>query len=160
MSNEVRWYQSLAWKFFLRTSLTILLIIGVLEFATSSVANRKARESAVSQMVSASQLVNEAFEQQGLQPSVAGFGLRGLRQAAQVSAEIAIRLAIEERFQVVGDKDGDRGHGYAAVQPPSITRLCPVMNEDASDARKTTPPAMSRGVPNRPIGVPDSMRWP
>ncbi|MDE3246563.1 MAG: hypothetical protein KGN80_10780, partial [Acidobacteriota bacterium] len=65
MSHEVRWYRSLAWKFFLRTSVTILVIIGVLVFITSTVANRKARESAGSQMISASQVVDRTFEQQG-----------------------------------------------------------------------------------------------
>ncbi len=65
MSNEVRWFRSLAWKFFLRTSLTILVIIGVLVFLTSAVANRKASESATSQMVSASQVVDRTFKQQG-----------------------------------------------------------------------------------------------
>ena len=65
MSHEVRWYRSLAWKFFLRTSVTILVIIGVLVFLTSTVANRKARESAGAQMLSASQVVDRTFEQQG-----------------------------------------------------------------------------------------------
>jgi serine/threonine-protein kinase len=65
MSREVRWYRSLAWKFFLRTSVTILVIIGVLVFITSTVADRKARESAGAQMTSASQVVDRAFEQQG-----------------------------------------------------------------------------------------------
>jgi serine/threonine-protein kinase len=65
MSHEVRWYRSLAWKFFLRTSVTILVIIGVLVFITSTVADRKARESAGAQMTSASQVVDRTFEQQG-----------------------------------------------------------------------------------------------
>lgn len=65
MSHEVRWYRSLAWKFFLRTSVTILVIIGVLVFITSTVAERKARESAEAQMISASQVVDRTFEQQG-----------------------------------------------------------------------------------------------
>ncbi|MBL0211275.1 MAG: protein kinase [Holophagaceae bacterium] len=65
MSREVRWYRSLAWKFFLRTSVTILVIIGVLVFITSTVADRKARESAGAQMLSASQVVDRTFEQQG-----------------------------------------------------------------------------------------------
>ncbi len=65
MSREVRWYRSLAWKFFLRTSVTILVIIGVLVYITSTVANRKARQSAGAQMISASQVVDRTFEQQG-----------------------------------------------------------------------------------------------
>ncbi len=65
MSQEVRWYRSLAWKFFLRTSITILVIIGVLVVITSTVADRKARDSAGAQMVSASQVVDRTFEQQG-----------------------------------------------------------------------------------------------
>ncbi len=65
MNHEVRWYRSLAWKFFLRTSVTILVIIGVLVFITSTVADRKARESAGAQMTSASQVVERTFEQQG-----------------------------------------------------------------------------------------------
>ncbi len=65
MSHEVRWYRSLAWNFFLRTSVTVLVIIGVLVFITSTVADRKARESAGAQMVSASQVIDRTFEQQG-----------------------------------------------------------------------------------------------
>src|SRR5580704_5972705 len=36
-----------------------------------------------------------------------------------------------------------------AVQPPSITRVCPVMREAAGEARKTTAPATSIGSPMR-----------
>src|ERR1700733_11343828 len=36
-----------------------------------------------------------------------------------------------------------------AVQPPSITNVCPVMSEAAGEARKTTAPATSIGSPMR-----------
>src|SRR6185437_11356831 len=52
------------------------------------------------------------------------------------------------------------GNPYSAPQPPSITRLCPVIKADASEARNTTPPAMSRGRANRPSGVRSSRRVP
>ena len=65
MSHEVRWYRSLAWKFFLRTSLTILAIVGVLVWITISQANKQARESAAAGMQAASQVADRTFEQQG-----------------------------------------------------------------------------------------------
>ena len=38
---------------------------------------------------------------------------------------------------------------YRAVQPPSMSRVCPVMSEAAGEARKTTAPATSMGSPIR-----------
>jgi len=42
---------------------------------------------------------------------------------------------------------------YCAVMPPSITSSEPVIQDDSSDARNSTPLAMSWAVPSRPIGV-------
>src|SRR5690606_39085292 len=42
---------------------------------------------------------------------------------------------------------------YLAVHPPSTKSALPVMNDDASEARKTTVPASSCGSPQRPIGI-------
>jgi hypothetical protein len=41
---------------------------------------------------------------------------------------------------------------YCAVMPPSITSSEPVTQDDSSDARNSTPLAISRAVPSRPIG--------
>ena len=48
-----------------------------------------------------------------------------------------------------------RPGAYAAVHPPSTSRLCPVTYDDAGPARNTAAPTMSASVPNRPMGV-----WP
>ena len=37
--------------------------------------------------------------------------------------------------------------------PPSITSVCPVMNDDASLARNTAGPAISSALAQRPIGM-------
>src|SRR4029453_19375582 len=42
---------------------------------------------------------------------------------------------------------------YRAVQPPSITKLAPVMRDAAGDARNTTAPATSSIRPIRPRGI-------
>jgi hypothetical protein len=42
---------------------------------------------------------------------------------------------------------------YCAVMPPSITSSEPVTHDDSSDARNSTPLAISHAVPSRPIGV-------
>ena len=42
---------------------------------------------------------------------------------------------------------------YRAVHPPSTNRQAPVMNEAASEARKTAGPAISSSSPQRPSGI-------
>ena len=42
---------------------------------------------------------------------------------------------------------------YCAVMPPSITNSEPVTQDDSSDARNSTPLAISSAVPSRPIDV-------
>src|SRR3989442_12467886 len=42
---------------------------------------------------------------------------------------------------------------YRAVQPPSITRLVPVMREAAGEARNRIAPAISSIRPSRPRGI-------
>ncbi|MBK8726865.1 MAG: protein kinase [Holophagaceae bacterium] len=65
MKTEVRWYRSLAWKFFQRTGLTILLIVGALVAVTVYLANRQSREAALRGMIGASAVADRTFEQQG-----------------------------------------------------------------------------------------------
>ena len=48
---------------------------------------------------------------------------------------------------------------YCAVMPPSITSSEPVTQDDSSDARNSTPLAISSAVPSRPIGVRSSSAW-
>src|SRR5262249_31660131 len=43
-----------------------------------------------------------------------------------------------------------RRQTYSAVQPPSRTRAAPVINDDASEARKTIAPVNSSSCPSRP----------
>src|SRR4029079_10758641 len=42
---------------------------------------------------------------------------------------------------------------YCAVQPPSTKSRLPVTKDEASEARKTTAPAISVSSPHRPIGI-------
>ena len=51
------------------------------------------------------------------------------------------------------------GCAYCAVMPPSITSSDPVTQDASSDARNSTPLAMSSAVPSRPIGVRSSSIW-
>src|SRR5882672_12494033 len=44
-------------------------------------------------------------------------------------------------------------HYYCAVHPPSTNNAPPVMNAEASDARKIAAPAISCNSPQRPIGI-------
>ena len=46
-----------------------------------------------------------------------------------------------------------RATSYEADWPPSSAITCPVRYRDAGDARKTTAPFRSSGVPKRPIGI-------
>lgn len=39
-----------------------------------------------------------------------------------------------------------------AVKPPSMRRSCPVMKVDPPPRRKSTPSAISSGLPTRPMG--------
>jgi hypothetical protein len=48
---------------------------------------------------------------------------------------------------------------YCAVIPPSMTSSEPVTQDDSSDARNSTPFAMSSAVPSRPMGVRSSSTW-
>jgi serine/threonine-protein kinase len=64
MKTEVPWYRSLAWKFFLRTALTILAIVGSLVAVTAWQADLRAREGASQGMVNTSQIVEKTFETQ------------------------------------------------------------------------------------------------
>ena len=48
---------------------------------------------------------------------------------------------------------------YCAVIPPSITSSEPVTQDDSSEARNSTPLAISSAVPSRPIGVRSSSSW-
>src|SRR5262249_19981655 len=49
----------------------------------------------------------------------------------------------------------ERSPSYCAVYPPSITNSLPVTNDASSEARYSTPYAISSGVPTRPMGT----RW-
>ena len=55
----------------------------------------------------------------------------------------------------------DRGPtcAYCAVMPPSITSSAPVIQDASSDARNSTPLAISSAVPSLPIGVRSSNTW-
>ena len=65
MSATVRWHQSLAWKFFLRTAAAILLIMGVVLAVAYQQAQKGAMRSAGDGLVAAAQVLDRSFEQQG-----------------------------------------------------------------------------------------------
>src|SRR5215469_16523947 len=49
-------------------------------------------------------------------------------------------------------RDPRMGISQSAVPPPSTTNVAPVMNDESSEARKSTALAISSGVPTRPKG--------
>jgi hypothetical protein len=57
------------------------------------------------------------------------------------------------------DEVGRDVQAQTAVRPPSTTTSEPVMNEDSSEARKTTRAAISSGRAMRPIGSCSEARW-
>src|SRR6516164_241741 len=54
-------------------------------------------------------------------------------------------LGVDDRFR-------SRANNQSAVPPPSTTSAAPVMNEESSDARKSTAFAISSAVPTLPNG--------
>ena len=85
-------------------------------------------------------------------------GYRG-RAPAVVRVELGERLARRRPARSapadpVRDTSGRAAHvAHHAVQPPSITRLAPVMYDEASEQRKTTAPLYSSARAIRPSGT-------
>ena len=65
MRTSMSWYQTLAWKFFLRQAATILLLIAVMLGVAYHQAARGARIAAGASLSSGSQVLAKAFEQEG-----------------------------------------------------------------------------------------------
>lgn len=66
MAKHVRWFQSLAWKFFLRMAVAILLVLAGVLAVAYQVAEKSARSSAEGTLVRAAQIIDRTFSQQTL----------------------------------------------------------------------------------------------
>ncbi len=66
MGKHVRWFQSLAWKFFLRMAVAILLVLAGVLAVAYQVAERSARASAEGTLGRAAQIIDRTFSQQTL----------------------------------------------------------------------------------------------
>jgi len=84
MRPSTIWYQTLAWKFFLRQAATILLLIAVMLGVAYRQAARGARIAAGASLSSGSQVLAKAFEQEGRVMDA------GLEVFTQYSGNVAI----------------------------------------------------------------------
>jgi serine/threonine-protein kinase len=64
MARRLPWHRTLAWKFFFRTALAILLILGAVLAVASQQSAKRAKESAAAGMAQASQIMDRTFQTQ------------------------------------------------------------------------------------------------
>lgn len=64
MTALVQWYQTLAWKFFLRTAIALLALMGAVLWLVYDQAGKSAQLTAESSLASASQVLEKTFEEQ------------------------------------------------------------------------------------------------
>ena len=64
MTASLKWYQTLAWKFFLRTAIAVLGLMGAVLWLVYDQAGKSAQLIAEGTLASASQVVEKTFEQQ------------------------------------------------------------------------------------------------
>lgn len=64
MASTLPWHRTLAWKFFFRTALAILVVLGGVLWVASSQGARRARESAQAGIAQASQIMDRTFQTQ------------------------------------------------------------------------------------------------
>ena len=84
MQPNMSWYQTLAWKFFLRQAVTILMLISIILWVAYTQAERGARTSAGASLSAGSQVLERTFEQQGR------FMDAGLEVFTQYSGNVAL----------------------------------------------------------------------
>ena len=65
MRQSIRWYRTLAWKFFLRTALAILMVLGGILWLTARMAATGAQATAGASLESASKVLDQSLEAQG-----------------------------------------------------------------------------------------------
>jgi len=91
MQPTTSWYQSLAWKFFLRQAATILVLITLMLWVAYQQAERGARATAGASLAAGSQVMERSFEQEGR------FMDAGLEVFTQYSANLAV---LEQALEV------------------------------------------------------------
>jgi serine/threonine-protein kinase len=84
MHANVTWYRTLAWKFFLRQAMTILVLISIMLGVAYSESGRGARAAAGASLAAGSQVLERTFEQQGR------FMDAGLEVFTQYSGNLAL----------------------------------------------------------------------
>jgi serine/threonine-protein kinase len=65
MHANVSWYRTLAWKFFLRQAMTILVLIAIVLWVAYMESGRGARAAAGASLAAGSQVLERTFDQQG-----------------------------------------------------------------------------------------------
>jgi eukaryotic-like serine/threonine-protein kinase len=63
MTAAVKWYQTLAWKFFLRTAIAVLALMGAVLWLAYDQAGKSAQQTAGGTLASASQVLEKTFEE-------------------------------------------------------------------------------------------------
>ena len=89
------WYQTLAWKFFFRQAVTILVLVSAMLWAAYFLASRSARASAGSNLAAASQVLERNLAQQGRVMDA------GLEIFTQYSGNVAI---VEQALETGGSR--------------------------------------------------------
>jgi len=84
MQPTMRWYQTLAWTFFVRQAATILALLAIILWVAYSEAERGATSTAAASLSSGGYVVERAFEQQGRSMDA------GLEVFTQYSGNVAL----------------------------------------------------------------------
>lgn len=113
MTSTVRWYQTLAWKFFLRTAIALLLLMGAVLWLAYDQAGKGARQAAETSLASASQVLEKIFEQQA---KVMDAGL-------EVFTQYSGNLANIEKTQDLDASPGARIPSAAGLKDTLIENL-------------------------------------
>jgi len=95
MRPTMSWYQTLAWKFFLRQAVTILVLVSAMLWAAYYQAGRSARASAGSSLAASSQVLERILAQQGRVMDA------GLEVFTQYSGNVAV---IEQALETGGSR--------------------------------------------------------
>lgn len=89
MAASLKWYQTLAWRFFLRTAVAVMVLMGAVLWVVYDQAGKSAQLTAEGSLASASQVLEKDFEGQA----------KVMDASLEVFAQYSGNLAIIERAQ-------------------------------------------------------------
>jgi serine/threonine-protein kinase len=119
MRSTMSWYQTLAWKFFLRQAVTVLALVSALLWAAYHQAGVSARNSAGATLAGASQMLERTLDQQG---RILDGGLEVFTQYSGNIALVEEALETGDARSLVDDLNENLprlGAGIAIVLRPS-----------------------------------------